>query len=1094
MRCPSCDHDNRADRRFCAECGTALAAALCRACGASNEPGEKFCGGCGERLQIPVPPSVAMDAGEPEAALPTGERRQLTVLFCDMVGSTELAGRMDPEDWQEITAQYQRCAAGAVVRFGGHVAKYLGDGLLVLFGYPHALGDDAERAVRAGLAIVEAVAALDRQLESRRGVRLAVRVGMHTGPVVVGPGADDAPDVFGETPNIAARIQTLAESNGVLISAATHRLTAGLFVVEERGAQTLKGVRESVFLYRVRQSSGVRGRLAAAAGRGLTPFVGREHERRLLLDRWEQVREGNGQVVVMIGEAGIGKSRLVQVMKEDLAAEPHTWIECTGSPYDQNTPFFAVVDMLQQGLGWRDATSAEERLEGLHRALDGAGLNSAEAVPLVAPLLGLAVLGRYPPLLLSPEGQRRKLLATLVRWLFAATSLQPLVAVLEDLHWVDPSTLELQSLLVDQAATAPVLLVYTTRPEFRAFWPLRSHHTHLTLKRLGRGQVREMVSAVAASTALPAQVLDAVIARTDGVPLFVEELTKAMVETTQGGAAAREVPATLQDSLMARLDRLGAVKEVAQIGAVIGREFPYSLLHAISPLPEVELQAALDRLLDAELLYVRGLPPDATYLFKHALVQETAYGSLLKSRRRELHRVVARMLEEQFTQLADTRPELLGHHYTGAGDSAAAVVAWQRAGEEALRGSAHAEAAAHFGRGLEALGSLPETPERVQHELLLQIRRGQALQASSGYGSAAVAATFARARELGSQLADSPEFLFVLLGLWTSTLGQAELDGAQELAGQLLALAERDHSPATQQWAHLAVGITYHLCGQKALGHEHLQRVLLHYRETDNTFAPQDPAVTALGFAALNRWEFGFADTARACIDEAATLATKLQKAFEHVWVLNFSITLDVLLRDPQSVVEDTEQILALSARDSFPMFAAAAQIYRGWALAELGQVEEGIAQLRQGIAAQLDGGQRLSHSFYRGLLAQAQMRSGDFVEALATVEDGFAAASAEMGYLPELFRLRAELRTRLGAPAHAVEADYRDAIDRARRYEIKTLELRSATSFSCWLQQTGRAAEARALLAPIYDSFTEGFDTRDLVEAKTLLEELSSC
>src|SRR5881296_908181 len=531
IRCPSCGHANRPDRRFCAKCGVRLGD-VCAACGTQNDPDENFCSHCGAALSAATAWSAAakpvVRQEPPEAEkLPAGERRQLTVVFCDLVGSTELSARLDPEDFRDVVRAYQRSAEEVVARFGGHVAKTLGDGLLVYFGWPRAHEDDAERAVRAGLGIVDAVGALNRRLQHR----LAVRIGMDTGLVVIG---DDG-EVYGDPPNVAARAQAVAEPDTVLVTAATHRLVSGRFIVEERGAQALKGVRGPVVLYRVVQPSGVRSRLAAAAVLGLTPFVGREDERRLVRTRFEQAREGEGQVVLLVGEPGIGKSRLAQVLREDLAGMPHAWLESGGQPYFADTPFYAMTELLKQLCAWTSEDAPEARVATLERALGAAGLNAQQALPLVAPVLDLPVPKGYPPVLAAPEVARRRLLATLAAWVLGTARLQPLVVFLEDLQWVDPSTLELQQLLVEQGATAPLLLLCTARPEFRPPWPLRAHHTQLTLSRLPRKHVREMVARVAARTALPEAVGDVVVARTDGVPLFVEELTKVVIEA--GGTA-----------------------------------------------------------------------------------------------------------------------------------------------------------------------------------------------------------------------------------------------------------------------------------------------------------------------------------------------------------------------------------------------------------------------------------------------------------------------------------------------------------------------------------------------------------------------------
>jgi len=588
---------------------------------------------------------------EPRGSSLTGERRHLTVLFCDLVNSTSLAAQLDPEEWREIVADYHRAAAQAIERFGGHVAQYLGDGVMAYFGYPEAHDNDAERAARAGLAILDAISNLN-QLSTRP--ELSARIGIDSGAVVVGASAGKDADVFGDTPNIAARVQAAAESGTVVITDATHRLVSGLFVVEQLGAQALKGIERPVQLYRVIQPSGVRGRLeAAAATRGLTPFVGREDELRLLINRWERALGGEGQVALIIGEAGIGKSRLLQRFHEQISDAAHTWIEAGAGAFFQNTPFYPVTELLQQFLGGNGDKSAEVLLAQLEPRLELAGLKPAETIPLIAPLLNLPLSDKYPPLPLSPEQQRRRLLATLVEWVLGTARVQPLVVATEDLHWADASTLELIQLLVEQGATARLLLLYTARPEFRAQWPPRAHYTQVTLSRLSARNVRTMVEEVAARRAMSDETIATVIERTGGVPLFVEELTRAVLESSDAKLTGRAIPVTLHDSLMARLDRLGPAKEVAQVAAVIGSEFSYDLLNTVYATPEAELQQALRNLADAELVYVRGIPPDATYLFKHALIRDAAYEALLRSKRRQYHHKIAEVLQERFPDIVE---------------------------------------------------------------------------------------------------------------------------------------------------------------------------------------------------------------------------------------------------------------------------------------------------------------------------------------------------------------------------------------------------------------------------------------------------------
>jgi class 3 adenylate cyclase len=655
------------------------------------------------------------------------ERRQLTVLFCDLADSTRLAGQLDPEDLREVVLAYQGTCVEVLQRFDGHVAQYLGDGLLVYFGYPQAHEDDAQRAVRTGLGILDAMGAQNTRLEQPQGVRLAVRIGIHTGPVVVGTmgsGGRHEQLALGETPNLAARLQSLAAPDTVAISATTHRLVQGYFRCDDLGSPSLKGVEAPMRVYRVVEESAAQSRLDVAGASGLTPLVGREHEVGLLRERWAQSRDGLGQVVLLSGEAGIGKSRLVRVLTERVADEGALWLTLRCSPYHTNSAFYPVIEHLQRLLQWHRNETPEARLATLEQALQTVGLPLAEVIPLLAALLSLPVPEHYLPLVLSPQRQKQKTLEALVAWLLAETARQPVLAVWEDLHWADPSTLELLELLLDHVPTARLLLVLTSRPEFRPSWAPRSYVTQLTLTRLSRHQSEEMVVRVTGGKPVPAEVLAQVVAKTDGIPLFVEELVKTILEAglvqedagryvLTGPLPPLAIPATLQDALMARLDRLAVVKEMAQLGAVLGREFAYELLQAVAPLDEATLQQALARLVEAELLYQRGLPPQATYVFKHALIQDAAYQSLLKSTRQQFHQRIAQVLAQRFPETVETQPELLAHHYTEAGLIAQALPYWQQAGQHALGRSAYVEALSHLHKGLEVLRVLPDTMERT---------------------------------------------------------------------------------------------------------------------------------------------------------------------------------------------------------------------------------------------------------------------------------------------------------------------------------------------------------------------------------------------
>jgi class 3 adenylate cyclase len=656
-------------------------------------------------------------AAQPTAPpTPDAERRQLTVLFCDLVDSTALSSQLDPEDLREVVRAYQDTCAKVIARFEGHIAQYLGDGLLVYFGYPLAHEDDAQRAVRAGLGMIEAVGQLNTRLAQQRGVRLAVRLGIHTGLVVVGDvggGTRQEQLALGETSNVAARLQGMAAPNTLVISATTSQLLGGFFVCQSLGTPLLRGLPQPLEVYQVLYESMARSRLEVAGRAGLTPMVGREQEVGLLLERWAQVKDGAGQVVLLSGEAGIGKSRLVQVLKEHVATEPQAWLTpCQCSPYYQNTALYPMIDLLERvALGFDREESPPQKLSKLEGFLVQYGLPLAEAVPLFASLLSLPLSADYAPLTMSPQQQKQQTLQAFLTILLRIAAQQPVLFVMEDLHWVDPTTLELLSLLVDQGPTTRILALFTFRPDFSPPWTGRSHLTQVTLPRLQRRQAAEMTGRVAHGKALPVEVVEQVVAKTDGVPLFVEELTKMVLASgllqrreeryeLTGPLPPLAIPTTLHDSLMARLDRLATVKGLAQLGATLGREFSYELLQAVAPWDEDTLRRGVQQLVEAELLYQQGLPPQATYLFKHTLIQDAAYQSLLKSTRQQYHQRITQVLEVQFPNLCETQPELLAHHYTEAGLIVQAIPYWQRAGQRhPALGESGSGRASHQGAG-----------------------------------------------------------------------------------------------------------------------------------------------------------------------------------------------------------------------------------------------------------------------------------------------------------------------------------------------------------------------------------------------------------
>jgi TOMM system kinase/cyclase fusion protein len=1062
----------------------------------------------------PAPPPASEAATAPAAPpSPDAERRQLTVLFCDLVDSTRLASQLDPEDWREVVRAYQQTCAEVIQRFEGHIAQYLGDGLLVYFGYPQAHEDDAQRAVRTGLGMMQAMATLNHRLQQEKGVHLAIRVGIHTGLVIVGEvggGSRQEQLALGETPNLAARLQGLAAPDTVVISPATFRLVRGYFTSQELGAHSLKGVAAPVQVYRMLGASTAQSRLDIAGPSGFTPLVGREAEVLLLLERWAHSQDGRGQVVLLSGEPGIGKSRLVEVLRERVISQGATRLVFRCSPYHQQSVLFPVIDHLQRFLHWDSIDAPEARLEALEQVLQTSRLPLEEVIPLFAALLSLPHPAHYPPLNLPPQRQRQQTHDALVAWLLEEAERQPVLAVWEDLHWADPSTLEFLGLVLDQVPTARMLTLLTCRPEFHPPWATLSPLTQVTLTRLGRPQVEAMITSLTGGKALPAAVVEQVVAKTDGVPLFVEELVKMLLESglvreeadhyvLTGPLPPLAIPATLHDSLMARLDRLSSVKEVAQLGATLGRTFAYELLQAVSPLDEATLEQGLRQLVEAELVYQRGALPHATYMFKHALIQEAAYQSLLRSTRQQGHQRIAQVLESRFPASVETQPELVAQHYTAAGCHEQAVVYWQRAGQQASDRSANLEAISHCTTGIELLKSLPETPQHTQQAVTLYIALGAALQMTKGYGAPEVEHAYTQARALCQQVGETPELVPVLFGLWRFYGVRSQLHTARELGETLLRLAQRAHDPALAVIAHSALGATWLYLGALPAARQHVEEAIAHYTPDQRRALVfrmgQDPGVSCRTYAAVTLWLMGYPDQALAHINDAPTLAHELSHPFSLAWARCWAAFVSQFRRDVLAVHEQAEAAVALSTAQGFPLWAAHGTSLRGWARAMQGQGEEGMAQVRQGIAAVRATGAALFVPYYCTVLAEVCDHLGHTEDGLQALAEAYTLVEQqeERWWEAEVCRLRGVLlRKHPGTPQAEAEAWLQRALDVARRQQAKSLELRAAMSLSRLWQQQGKRAEAHALLAPVYSWFTEGFDTADLQEARALLDALA--
>jgi class 3 adenylate cyclase/predicted ATPase len=1045
------------------------------------------------------PPRFSTDPTEHHgASAATAERRQITVMFTDLVGSTMLSTQLDPEDLREVIGRYRAMVAATLGRFDGFVAKYMGDGVLAYFGYPNAREHDAEQAARAGLALIDAI----RELPAPQ--RLQVRIGIATGLVVVGDliGAGSAQEqaIVGETPNLAARLQALAEPDAIVIAETTRRQIGARFEVLDLGAQALKGFAEPQRAWQVLAENRTLGQFEALRS-DATPLVGRDEEMALLLDRWASAKAGNGRVVLISSEPGVGKSRLAEALAERLASQQHIRLRYFCSPHHQDSALYPVIAQMERAAGFLQADGPPARL-GKLQALLAATAPPAEDVALIAELHILPSTDIAPPPDLTPQRKKDQTLEALLRRIEALARQQPVLMIFDDIHWIDPSSRELLDRLTGRVADWPVLLLAMFRPEFLPPWTGQPHVTTMTLARLDRRNTALMVVNVAGAAALSTEIMDEIAERTDGVPLFVEELTKAVLESGAQGAAALSslphpalsVPASLHASLMARLDRLGpTAKQVAQTGAAIGREFAHGLLTSVTDLPEFELYEALDRLTKAGLLFVRGAPPESAYIFKHALVQDAAYGTLLRSRRQRLHSRIATTLESRFPEIAAAQPALLAHHFTAAGLAERAVEYWLKAGQRALAHSAMAEAVAQSRKGLDLLAGLPDSPGRRQRELDLQIALGMALTATGGWATPDVAETLARARALAEQI-DRPEYLAPLvLGQWTFHFVRGELRLGLALAEQLEVNGALRTDTAAQLLGRLMIGTTRFLLGEFDAARAVLERCLdladpAHRNVRGLAF---DPFAAMLAYLGATLACLGYIDQARSKLDEALSEARRLKHAHTLAHVLVFANRVDWLTRWPMLHLEDS---LALTTEHNFRHYLAWALAFRGRTSILRGETQEGLALVENGLAEMRATGCVLSTPMLFTWLAEAYVALGQPTEA----QNGLAEAARIVAATDERF-FEAELLYRVpGDLLHAAgdrsaaERSYRQAIAVAERQNAKLFQLRASTSLARLWRDQGKRAEAYNLLGPIYNWFSEGFHAPDLKDAKALLDELA--
>jgi len=1035
-------------------------------------------------------------------------------MFCDLVGSTELTQHLDPEEVREINRRYQDAAKASIERFDGFVARYMGDGVLAYFGYPRAHEDDAERAVRAGLSLLDAICSVNAESVVPDGVELAVRVGIATGPVVVGDligeGASQESAVVGETPNLAARLQGLAAMNSVVVASRTHDLESGHFEYEDLGEQRVKGIAEPVRVWRVIAPIASESRFEAAHRSGFTSFIGREQEIALLMERWQTAKQGEGQVVLLSGEAGIGKSRIMEVLKEHLETEPHTRLRYQCSPHHTSSALYPIINQLEIVAGFAANDPAEERLNKLEKLLGKAAQPTAETMSLFFSLLSIPTGDHYAPLELSPQEQKDRTLKALVSRLEGLAAEKPVFNVVEDAHWIDPTTSELLDLVVDAVQKLPILLVITFRPEYESPWSSYPHATTLTLNRLTRRQTESLSSDVAGHKTLPEEVMDQIVAKTDGVPLFVEELTKNIVESgllidagdhydLTGPLPPLAIPASLQDSLMARLDRLACVREVAQMGAAIGREFSYELIRAIADVDEDTLRDTLEQLSESELIFRRGTPPNATYQFKHALVQDAAYESMLKSRRQHLHAEIAKVLAERYRELTERQPELLAHHYTQAGLSEPAVEHWQAAAERAIGRSAYQEAIEQLDQALTQLANLPADEVRDKRELELHVMKCGPLFPVKGYASREAEETSARALALCRSVGDNDTFFPAMYARWAVNYVKSAQTEIFELSREYLQRANSVDYDAARIVGNRIHAVALLLRGDVEDAYAHAHQALDLYvpdkHELLGSRFGQDLKVQAINYLSVAGALLGKPDEVTTLAAEAIEQARRVNHVNTLAYALwHVGVWLPSILRDSQTVHRYGTELRELTREQRLGFWEAFGSPHIAI---------NGYGRTRAEAAVETEQTLDFLRSKYNCLLlvpeilcrvGEAYLDAGLIREAERALNEaaGLMKQTGEVYWEPELYRARGRLAA-MNARRDSEEPvrEFQKAIDIARKKGMKLLELRASTDLARLWVERGDETKATEVLSPLYDSFEQGFDKADLQDAKVVLEAL---
>ncbi|MGD9031130.1 MAG: adenylate/guanylate cyclase domain-containing protein [Desulfobacteraceae bacterium] len=1134
MKCPKCQHENPDDAKFCNECATKLEL-VCPECGKVNPPGSKFCNECAHGLSTPsaepTPKDLSLDdkldkiqrylpKGLTEKILSQrdrieGERKQVTVMFCDMEGFTQLSERLGPEEVYSIMDEVYEILIHKVHDYEGTVNEMTGDGIMALFGAPIALEDAPQRAIRSAMAIHREMTIFsDKIRQEKQGIPpLKMRIGVHTGPVVVGTLGNDLRVEFkavGDTVNLASRVESLAVPGATYVTEETFRLAEGLFRFEALGQKEVKGKAEPVDVYHVIAPSTRRTRFDVSAERGLTPFVGRERELELVLDGFQRAKTGRGQAFSIMAEAGVGKSRLLYEFRKAVTHEDVTFLEGRCLSYSRGVAYHPIIDILKANFDIREGDGDSQITEKVKRGLKILVADEASTLPYLLELLSVKESG-IDEIPLSPEAKKNRIMEAIKRITLKGSEIRPLILAYEDLHWMDKSSEDVLKYLLEGIAGSRVLLIFTYRPEFVHTWGGKSYHSQVNLNRLSNRESLAVVYYLLGTEEIDRDLEELILEKTEGVPFFIEDFIKSLQDlkiikrTDNKYYLAKDIkdlviPSAIQDMIMARVDSLPeGAKGVLQTGSVAGRELSYDLIEMVMGLSETELLSHLSALKDSELLYERGIYPQTTYIFKHSLIQDATYQSLLKSTRQKYHQKIAQVMEQYFPDTIETQPELLAHHYTEAGLNEQAVGYWHQAGQRATQRSANVEAINHLTKGIEVLMTLPDTLERASQELDMQTTLGPVLMAVKGQSSPDTERAYARARELCQQVGETPQLFPVLHGLWRFYMVRAQLQTTRELAEQLFTLAQRAQDPGLLLEAHRIMGLTMYWLGEMAPARAHLEQGIALYdpqQHRSHAFMyGQDPGVACRCLAAWPIWVLGYPDQALQSIHEALTLAQDVNHPFSLVYAQMLSATVHQFRREAQAVQERAEEMIGLSTEQGFAFWLAYGTMLGGWALTAQGKGADGVAQIHQALAAYRATGSEVDRPYFLALLAEAYGVVGQPEEGLTVLAEALAIVenTGERSWETELHRCKgALLLIQQGQNVGEAEECFRKAIDTARRQQAKSLELRAAMSLSRLWQQQGKQEEAHQLLEEIYNWFTEGFDTADLKEAKVLLEELA--